>query len=107
MLLKSETRKLQDEVIEATGLPKYVYIAGINLSGLWSKKPLKAKLYPDLNSWYSCEKGWGYNDVGAEKLGLHKRGGLTTFASVSKQEVQIWLDGATTVLSHLRDWSSI
>lgn len=81
--------------------PKYVYIAGINLGGLWSKKPLKAKLHNE----FETDVWWYRGNLSVKKLGLDKKlYGLTTFASTSEKEVQIWIDGVLSVFGQLNKW---
>lgn len=84
-----------------------VYVAGLNLSGLWSTKPLKARRYiDDEGSWW-VSHGPLKDDAFAEKLGLHDRDGFITFASTSKREVQTWIDGVLSSFKILREWTWI
>lgn len=83
---------------------KQVYVAGLNLSGLWSTKPLKA--HRDMGSWWVAS-GPLKDDAFVEKLGLHDRDGLITFASTSKRDVQLWIDGVLSSFKFLREWTWI
>lgn len=64
-----------------------VWMAGSNLKGLWSAKPIIGKL----------QENWWWDSSGnlyVSKLGLHTPTfDSVTFASVSKKEVEIWISG--------------
>lgn len=77
--------------------PNIVYFAGLNLSGLWNRKPLKAKWNPEFEEW------WG-SDCSVRKLGLDDRGGFITFSSINKTEVQIWINGVLSSFRFLKNW---
>ena len=88
--------------------PKIVWAAMVNLSGLYSKNPVKCKYVPDV---YETEKGndrwWSLDgDFDVRKLGEHKTDGHIAFVSENKQDVEKWLKGAKSVMSLLRNWAS-
>jgi hypothetical protein len=83
---------------------KQVYVAGLNLSGLWSTKPLKT--HREMGSWW-VSSGPLKDNAFAEKLGLDDRNGIITFASTSKRDVQSWIDGVLSSFKFLRNWTWI
>lgn len=88
-------------------LPTYIWIAGINLSGLWHKIPIKAVYNSSLHQWYDCSGDFGVNKLG---LDSNRRDGygellpIITFASTSESEVQIWIDGVLSSFKLLNMW---
>lgn len=84
----------------STKRPKEIYIAALNLSGLWSQTPIKAK-YNDECEWWEDRSG----DLLVNKIGLdHKENGIITFGSVSQKEVQIWIDGILASFKMMKEW---
>lgn len=93
--------------VKMTAKPEFIYIAGLNLSGLWSKEPFRARWDPDLDAWWSIERGWSRGNCSAQKLGLDKPigYGIIRFASADKREVQAWIDGVLASFYFLRNWT--
>ena len=79
--------------------PERVYGAIINLSGLSFVEPKRFRYNYELNSW------WYRGNYGIDKLGINKRGGCITFASIKKSEVEHFINGAKAVLGMLQEWS--
>jgi hypothetical protein len=80
--------------------PEKVWMNGINLAGLWSPRPLRGTYEANLREWY-----WRGN-LSVSRLGLDVRqSGITTFASESKREVEIFTLGAWAVMRELQRWS--
>lgn len=101
MIKKKSTKKKSTKKVDEG---KQVYVAGLNLSGLWSTEPLKA--HREMGAWW-VSSGPLKNNAFAEKLGLHDPGGIITFASTSKPEVQSWIDGVLSSFKFLREWTWI
>lgn len=99
MKKKATTKKVDED--------KQVYVAGLNLSGLWSTKPLKARREFDDRGFWWVSHGPLKDNAFAEKLGLDDRNGIITFASTSKRDVQSWIDGVLSSFKFLREWTWI
>lgn len=77
-----------------------VYAAGLNLSGLWSKKPIKVYYDADLRCWYDASE-----NLSVERMGYHQPfSWLKTYASTSKADVQTWIDGVSAAFCMLKNW---
>lgn len=77
-----------------------VWAAKVNLGGLYKLNPLRCTWDKELNCW------WGDDgNFEVRKLGLDAQDLCITFASKSKTEVAIWLLGATSVMSLLKQWT--
>jgi len=85
-------------------LPKIIWAAAVNLSGLFCLVPMKCSLLPNLlfdpKAFYSCDK-----DFVLEALGLYKNDGYIVYASVNKEDVQNWILGARCTLTMIHSWS--
>jgi hypothetical protein len=77
------------------------YGNAINLSGLWSKTPIKCTIGIDNEAW--DEEG-NFN-INPKKLGTEIRDGIIKFTSKDKNEVQIWTDGVLATMKMLNRWS--
>lgn len=80
--------------------PKTVWMAGVNLGGIWSRNPIKGYLNEDFNRWWDRS-----GNFGVEKLGTDKRYGIITFASTSKEEVKVWLSGLSSAFSMIKRYT--
>lgn len=84
--------------------PKIIYAARINLVGLYSEKPIKCRLthneYP--YDFYYGNNGEFIHPINT--LGLFKEGGLITFTSTKKQDVELFLVGAKAARHHMSLW---
>ncbi len=75
-------------------------MAAVNLAGVWSNTPIRGKFHSSLDCWYDRS-----GNLTADKLGLVVKDGITTFASTSKTEVEIWLSGLHTAFSMLKRYT--
>jgi len=76
---------------------KIIYANAMNLTGLYSTKPVRCKWDAYTGLWWDSS---GEFDV--DKLGTDDRIGITTFASFDKKEVKFWTQGAMTVCERLK-----
>lgn len=76
------------------------YTNFINLSGLYSRVPVKCSKRK--NGAYWDKEG----NVCAEELGLKCGDGIIKFTSISEKEVALWTSGAMSCMRLLREWSS-
>ena len=81
--------------------PKTIYANRINLSGLYSSKPLPCRWVPEDKVWWAHDR-----DLCVEKLGIEEVSYCLTFSSASKADVQNWTNGALAVMAALKDWTS-
>ena len=80
---------------------KHLWMAQINLSGLYSNSPLKMTWDDDL------EKYWDYRgDLSVEGVGLYADAGCITFASYKSLEVQLWISGVLSTMKMMQAWCS-
>lgn len=79
---------------------KPTWFNGLNLSGLWFRKPKRGYWDKNLHEWYDKS-----GDFSAEVLGLDMQHGHATFASESKKEVELWTLGIQTAMAFLRRWA--
>lgn len=79
----------------------------INLSGLYSTKPIKCikdnEFEHDIDRTIYWDKS-GTFDI--EVVGLDKKKGCIKFSSFDKKETEVWTDGAKSILFMLNNWSS-
>ena len=79
--------------------PKYVWGAIINMGGgLHWTVPKRFRLHDSLQTWW-C------NDNEIKQLGFYYRPGYSTFASINKHEVELFVLGARTVSKFINNWS--
>lgn len=78
--------------------PRVVWAAKVNLSGLYSTKPIKCTW--NNGAWWDEEGNLGVND-----LGLHVEDRIITYVSHLESDVAMWISGARSVLTMLNDWS--
>lgn len=79
-----------------------VWINGINLSGLWFKKPVKAYWEDALGCWYDAS-----GNFNADNLGIEYKNSCVTFASYSKKEAELWTQGVLATLKLIREWGTV
>lgn len=87
--------------------PKVLYSNMVNLSGLYSNKPVRCKpekdsdddYYWDSSGNFDCHLTWVEGTI------FLNRG--VQFTSEDKEKVQIWTDGAKAVMKQLNDWSKV
>ena len=79
--------------------PSEVYINGINLSGLWFKKPRKAKWDANLKSYWESS-----GNFDAQGLGMLVHPYHITFAG-TKDEAIIWTEGVLATMKMLSEWT--
>jgi len=77
--------------------PKTIYGAAINLVGVWG--PKKLSYAEDICEYYDRT-----GNFSVKKLGQHKDGYIITFASTSKEEVELWVSGVKAAMAMLRNW---
>lgn len=83
--------------------PKKLWASGVNLSGVYSDKPVRVTFheelsgYDDKDYWYDKEGNFEINAVG-----VTKNDGSFWFSSESKEEVETFLLGASAVIHLLR-----
>ncbi len=82
-------------------IPKKIYGNGINLSGLYSKKPMLLT--------YNCilkDEWWAKDgNFSVSGLGLIVEGGRITFASKKRKDVLCWIAGVLSTMTLLKRWS--
>jgi hypothetical protein len=92
--------KVKGEIVN-----KVYYGNCINLSGLYSKTPIKCSQNHGF-----CVKGdlyWnkeGDFDIDPNKLGIEKQYGYIKFTSESEQKVKIWTEGVISAMEMLKKW---
>lgn len=82
-------------------LPKVIYANRVNLSGLYSNKPLKLKLEAHYD-FYSDGEDFCLD---TDKIGLVETDGLVGFSSPNEKEVELWTQGAIAVMRQIFKWS--
>jgi hypothetical protein len=78
---------------------KTLWVAKINLSGLYCKIPTRVKVDEGGKYW---DKEGNFDVIGR---GTHAGYGHITFASENKKEVQLWIDGVRAAMTMLKSWS--
>lgn len=73
----------------------------VNLSGLFSKKPIKCKYSKRYDGYWDTS-----GNVDAPTLGLVIKDGMIQFSSTSQKEVELWTSGADSVMKMIRRWST-
>jgi hypothetical protein len=84
-------------------MDKVYYGNSINLSGLYSKKPVRC----DSVATYDNNKYWDKDGdfcVDINKLGIEYKECIVTFSSENEKEVQIWTDGVLATMKMLKSW---
>lgn len=79
---------------------KVVYASRVNLVGLHSPTPVRCTWRPGLHDWWDKE-----GDFCVRKLGVDAQVGAVTYASLSKKEVECWVQGVEAAMSMLRAWA--
>lgn len=83
----------------AKKIPDKIWGIGVNLNGAWCYEPVRLTYHDDLDEWYDK-----HGNLCVKKLGLdHNDSHLTTFASVNKQEVEIFIAGAKAIVKAARN----
>ncbi len=72
----------------------------VNLSGLYSDKPVSCYYNKTLDSWWDK-----LGDYEITKLGYMEDAGCVYFSSENKEEVEHFILGAKAVMSMLRKWA--
>jgi len=82
---------------------KPVYGASVNMAGLYHTKPIRCKWDDNLKTWWSADGNFDVKELGLSR----SAGGLCiTFASRSRRQVQIWIDGIQSGMTLLNSWCS-
>ena len=84
-----------------TAKKKSLWANSINLAGLYSKKPTQVFYNEDLEEYY--DRGGNYSISGPGMI-TSESGGVISFASESKEEVEIWTLGAKTAMTMMAEW---
>ena len=85
--------------------PEEVWAASINLSGLYSKTPMRCLL--DINNDNDCVEWWSEDkNFSVRKLGLESARGYISFASTKKKDVVIFIDGVKATMKLMKTWCS-
>lgn len=74
----------------------------INLSGLYSDKPIKCAKQGSSSYWDEE----GDFDINPNKLGIEIRDGYIKFTSSNEKEVQLWTDGVIASMKIMKKWCS-
>lgn len=82
-------------------LPQILWANSVNLVGLFSKSPIRCVLrkeYLDINQpiWENRENDFSISQIG---LDLSDTGGLISFSSENKNEVEAWINGVRSAHS--------
>lgn len=90
--------------MESTKRPP-VYMTVINLSGLYSKKPIVLNWHKE-REWYEDKKGNWMWEPSKDPIGLStsSSGGCTQYVSYNKSDVEMWLSGAIEAMRMMKDW---
>lgn len=80
--------------------PEIVWANAINLSGLYSKEPIRCRLDDVLDNWWDRKGEFSVN-----VLGTHDTGGMIYFSSEVRNDVVFWTEGAKAVMKMLNEWS--
>lgn len=78
---------------------KKLYMARVNLTGLYSTKPIAVFKEPD-DDWYASKDGNLVLDLNQ----LNDRTECTDFFSANKKDVEIWIAGASAVMRAIHSW---
>ena len=81
---------------------KKLYMARVNLAGLYSTKPIAVFKEPD-DDWYSSKDGNLVLDLSQ----LNDRPECIDFFSENKKDVEIWIAGASAVMRSIHSWSEL
>lgn len=80
--------------------PRMIYGACINLSGLYSAKPLRCYFDKYAVTWYDTDA-----NVAIDQLGLVVKQSVITYASTKESDVSAWIAGVRSAMTLLRQWS--
>lgn len=69
--------------------PENVWVAAVNLSGLWWETPHEFSRLEDIDGWWSKN-----GEFSVDKLGVDVKPNIVTFSSKNKKDVELWLSGA-------------
>ena len=96
--------KMSDLGFKKLSKDDIVYCSAVNLSGLWSKKPLKMVYLDEETGTYWDRSG----DFSCPGLGIQAQwgGGFISFASKNKREVEVWIYGVSASMHLLKNWAS-
>jgi hypothetical protein len=81
---------------------KKLYMARVNLAGLYSTKPIAVFKEPD-DDWYASKDGNLVLDLNQ----LNDRPECIDFFSENKKDVEIWIAGASAVMRAIHSWSEL
>ena len=81
-------------------MKKQLWAAMINLSGLYSPRPIRVFWHKTLKEYYASD---GNFSVAFD--GLTRTACIVTFAHHNKMMVQTWIDGVRSCQHLLREWS--
>ncbi len=88
-------------------LPKTIWVARVNLVGLYSKKPVKCSM---VETEYCDNRATWWDESGDFDVNLLGEGALNhdciTFASANKKEVELWIAGAIAAYSILKNFTN-
>jgi hypothetical protein len=89
---------------------KTAWAIGISVMGMWDKKPVRIE-YSSFNETCSRQRFW-WDKTGCftvDKLGLVVKKGITTFASESKKDVELFILGVKAMSRRVNflAWTSI
>ena len=82
--------------------PKVVWAAEVNLNGLCNRKPVRCTYNEELLSWWDKT-----GNLEVTSLGMVQRSGYVEFASKSRKEVEIWIEGALAILWVLANFARL
>lgn len=84
-------------------MDKIYYGNSINLSGLYSKIPIKCDHVADYDKATYWDESGNF-DIDINKLGTTVKDGCITFASENRNDVEIWTDGVLSTMKLLKKW---
>jgi len=83
--------------------PKKLYANSINLSGLASNEPYEVYWDDEVEEYYDKIKDFSVKEKG---LCISIYGGVISFSSTNKKEVEAWTNGVRSTMTMLSDWSN-
>lgn len=87
-------------------LPKFIYSNLVNEYGLYSKNPIRCMLKKDTIGNYTYWDKSGNYDVDISDVGKEKKERFQTqFSSVSKREIELWIQGSRAVFDILKEFN--
>lgn len=104
----AKTKKTRRAANSSNSIPSTIWVARVNLSGLYSSNPIPAKLVVGRdyegagNSWVTTN-----GDFHICRIGVEKKSGYVTFSSESKAEVECFLQGVKSTMHLLSNWAKL